>query len=80
MDGDIHSFSTASSTGIPPLWLLAGAVLGLMLLGIRSWFLLHGRPMRSTGSRTLFHLIRFGAAACLIVVVVLGLRSGDWGV
>lgn len=65
----MHSLSTGSSTpwvqwlaaASPQEWMLAGAVLVIALVGLRSWYILRAQPARTRAGLGLFHVIRWAA-------------------
>jgi hypothetical protein len=63
----MHSISTTSSTS--PNVMLAGALVVLVLIGLRSWFILRAQPRRTSAGLGVFHVIRWAAAlSCLAYV------------
>jgi hypothetical protein len=49
--------------------MLAGALVVLVLIGLRSWFILRAQPRRTSAGLGVFHVIRWAAAlSCLAYV------------
>lgn len=58
--------STGSSTEV---WALAGAVLVLALMGLRSWYLFRAQPSRTSAGLGFFHVVRYAAVIAAVLYI-----------